>query len=91
MKQEGGKSAKEHVFRVMGRLLSHDLSLRLSRTGAGRKARFPAQLANLISGKYIDYYNYTIACNSNAECRNKIRSFIRSRSVRIIKFILTDL
>ncbi len=50
MKSEGGKSATEHIYRVMEKLLSPEIQKNINRTGSAGKTRFNAIVENSVKG-----------------------------------------
>ena len=50
MKREGGSNPKDHVRRVLNRLLPVDLQKQLNRTGGYGKVKLPSALENRVKG-----------------------------------------
>ena len=55
MKREGGVSLKEHVSRVLNKLLAPALQLQINRPGTFNKKKLHSSLEDGIKGKYNCY------------------------------------
>lgn len=57
MKREGGVDIKDHVKRVIGKLLAPDLQSQINRKGGYGKEKFHTYLEDGIKGKLVKYYD----------------------------------
>jgi len=53
---EGGSDAREHVKRVINKLMTRDLQMKINRSGSKGKAAFPKELEEMIKGELDEWF-----------------------------------
>ena len=53
LKLEGGKDEKNHIYRCLNMLLSHELQICINRTGSHGKMKFEESLEKMITCKLL--------------------------------------